>query len=403
MSMPAGTGPAAAVLPGTVPGGAALAAVVPGEAGPVGSVPATDARAVPGLPEAPGVAVRTYRRSVARRVLLLVALVLAGLLAMLADLVVGSGTLTLKQVLAGLVSPSSVEPVVRVVLWDIRMPVTFTAALAGIALALSGSLMQTVLNNPLAEPFTLGISSAAGFGAALAIVFQTSLLGLAAWVPAELIVSANAFLFSLVTVLAVAFLARRTGMGVETVTLLGIAVHFVFSALLAFAQYFADANQLQTLVFWLLGSLQRGTWTKIAINAAILLVVVPPLLTRAWAMTALRGFGDGAVVLGIPVERLRLLMLVAAAVMAGSATATIGIVGFIGLVGPHMARLLVGEDQRFSLAVTAACGLLVLVLASLASKLILPGLILPIGMVTSLLGVPFFLAQILYGRRRVAR
>ncbi|WP_198379707.1 iron ABC transporter permease [Roseomonas sp. KE2513] len=360
--------------------------------------------AAPELEGGEGVAVRDYRRSVTWRALLLAALLLAGSAALLADLVVGSGTLSPQEVMEGLLSPGTADPTVRVVLWELRMPITFTAALAGIALALAGTLMQTVLNNPLAEPFTLGISSAAGFGAAMAIVFGSSVLGAAAdWIPAELFISANAFLFALATVVLVTLLARRTGMGVETVTLLGIAVHFAFSALLAVAQYMADVNQLQSLVFWLLGSLLKATWTKVAINAAILALVLPLLLARAWALTALRGFGDGAVVLGIRVERLRFMMLVAAALLAASATATIGVVGFVGLVAPHMARMLVGEDQRFSLVVTAACGLLVLTLASLASKLILPGAVLPIGMITSLLGLPVFLAQILHSRRRAVR
>jgi iron complex transport system permease protein len=355
-----------------------------------------------GVP-AEGTAVRDYRRSVAWRSVLLALLLLAGFAALLADLVVGSGTLTLREVIDGLLSPSTVDPTVRVVLWELRMPITFTAALAGIGLALAGSLMQTVLNNPLAEPFTLGISSAAGFGAALAMVFGTSVLGAAAdWLPAELFISVNAFVFALATVVFVTLLARRAGMGVETVTLLGIAVHFTFSALLAVAQYMADQNQLQSLVFWLLGSLLKATWMKVTINAIIVALILPLLLARAWALTALRGFGDGAVVLGIRVERLRFTMLVAAALLAASATATIGVVGFVGLVAPHMARMLVGEDQRFSLAVTAACGLLVLTLASLVSKLIIPGAVLPIGMVTSLLGLPFFLAQILHSRRRAA-
>jgi iron complex transport system permease protein len=342
-----------------------------------------------------------YRQSVTFRTMVVVIVVVAALAAMICDLAVGSGTLTFDEVLGALFSPSTTDPTASVVVWQIRAPMTAIAAIAGISLALAGSLMQTVLSNPLAEPFTLGISSAAGFGAAVAIVFQASLLGSASWLPPELFVAANAFFFSLLTVALVTVLAGKAGLGVETVTLIGIAVHFVFSALLAFAQYVADPNQLQSLVFWLLGSLLRATWTKVEINGAILAVVLPLLLIQAWSLTALRAFGEQAVVLGVRVERLRLLSMVAAALLAGAATATIGIIGFIGLVAPHIARLLVGEDQRFSLPLTAACGALILTLASLASKLILPGAVLPIGMVTSLLGVPFFLGQILYRKRRV--
>lgn len=352
---------------------------------------------VPGLAGA-------YRRTVLRRGGLLALLLGLGALAMVADLLVGSGTLPLPEVLRALFTPAAADPVARVVVWDIRAPVTCLAALTGVQLALSGSVLQTALNNPLAEPFTLGIAAAAGFGAALAIVFQGSVFGaMAVVLPPELFIAGNAFLFALLAMLAVALLARQAGLGVETVTLLGIAVHFTFSALLAFAQFFADPNQLQALVFWLLGSLLRATWLKVGLNAAVLAAVLPLLLAQSWALTALRGYGDGAAVLGVRVERLRVVLLVAAALMAGAATASIGVVGFVGLVAPHMARLLVGEDQRFALPVTAAAGLLVLTLASLASKVLLPGVVLPIGMVTALLGIPFFLAQVMSGRGRLAR
>jgi iron complex transport system permease protein len=275
------------------------------------------------------------------------------------------------------------------------MPITFTAMLAGIGLALSGSLMQTVLRNPLAEPFTLGISAAAGFGAGLAIVFETSISSLFPWVGPDLAVAGNAFLFSLLAVGLVALFAARRGLKTETVTLLGIAIHFVFTALLAMAQYVASPDQLQGLVFWMLGSLLRASWLKLEINVAILLALLPLLVLNAWAMTALRAFGDGAVVMGVRVGRLRLLLLVAAALLAGGITATIGVVGFVGLVAPHVARMLVGEDQRFALPVTAACGLIVMTASSLASKLVVPGVVLPIGMVTSLLGLPFFVMLVL--------
>ncbi len=345
-----------------------------------------------------------YHRSVRLRLTIIAALILGGLAAAVADLAIGSGTLSLHQVLSALLHPMSADPTDFAIIWQIRAPMTTIALIAGISLALSGTLMQTVMNNPLADPFTLGVSSAAGFGASIAIVFQASVLGaLARFLPAELIISVNAFMFSLATVLIVTLLAARSGLGVETVTLLGIAVHFTFSALLAFAQYVADETALQSLVFWLLGSLLRATWLKAWIDGCLLALLLPFILWQAWALTSLRTFGDQAATFGIRVVRLRVLAMVTAALLAGAATATIGIVGFIGLVAPHCSRLLVGEDQRFALPATAACGALILTLASLVSKLIIPGAVLPIGMVTALLGIPFFLAQILFMTRRRAK
>jgi iron complex transport system permease protein len=181
----------------------------------------------------------------------------------------------------------------------------------------------------------------------------------------------------------------------DTIALIGIAIHFTFSSLLAFTQYLANADQLQSLVFWPLGSVQRTSWIKVAINAGALLIVLPLLLRRAWMLTAIGSFGDQAAALGIRIARVRFLMLLAAALLAAAVTATVGIVGFVGLVAPHIARLLVGEDQRFALGASAACGMLIMMTAAIASETLVPGAVLPVGMLTALLSVPFFLWQIL--------
>jgi iron complex transport system permease protein len=339
-----------------------------------------------------------YHRRTTQRLLILLGLGVACLGCMLAELMIGAGTLSLHDVLQGLFTPSKVDPSVRVILWQLRLPVVCTAALAGAGLAIAGSLMQSALRNPLAEPFTLGISSAAGFGAALAILFQPVIGAALSWLPADLTISASAFCFSLVTILGIGLLAQQRRMGTDTVLLLGIAMHFTFSSMLGFTQYLADADQLQSLVFWLLGSVQRTDWTKVSIDAALLALILPILLLRGWMLTAVRSFGSHAAVLGIRVERARFYMLLAAALLAGSVTATVGIIGFVGLVAPQMARLLVGEDQRFAICAAAACGILVMTTAAIASEILIPGAVLPIGMLTALLGVPFFLAQILSRR-----
>ncbi|MGO1296263.1 MAG: FecCD family ABC transporter permease [Vibrio sp.] len=335
-----------------------------------------------------------YKNTVRRKSLLLVTCFVLTLIAVAVDLLSGSGTLPWSQAFEAIIHPERVSPMVHVVMWDLRMPVTITAVLSGVGLALAGLLMQTVLDNPLAEPFTLGISSAAGFGAALVIVFQTTLFS---FLPVDYLLTANAFVFSLATVLFIGIFSARKGLSVEMIVMLGIAVHFVFSALLGLAQYVADVDQLQSLVFWLMGSLQKSTWTQVGINSGIIVVIVPVLLFLSWQISALRGFGEQAQVLGISVARLRMLLLVFAALLASAITATIGVVGFIGLVAPHVARMLVGEDQRFTQIMTMIIGALIMTVSSIISKLLIPGVILPIGMVTSLLGVPFFV-WLVFGR-----
>ncbi len=338
---------------------------------------------------------RRYRRAVQRRALMLILLGLGCVVMFLAYLLIGGGTLSLKDVLLGLFHPQAASPATRVILWQLRLPVACTAALAGAGLAIAGTLMQLALNNPLAEPFTLGLSSAAGFGAALALTMGPMLMAAFGGLSLGLTTSLSAFLWTVLVVVLIGAIGHYRQMRAETIALIGIAIHFTFSSLLAFTQYIANADQLQSLVFWLLGSVQRTSWTQVSIDAAILAIILPLLLSRAWLLTSMASFGDLAAAMGIRVARTRFLILLAAALLAGSVTATVGVVGFVGLVAPHIARLLVGEDQRFCLCASAACGVLIMMTAAIASQTLVPGAILPIGMLTALLGVPFFLWQIL--------
>ncbi len=333
-------------------------------------------------------AVARYDATASQRVLIVLGL------ALVADIVIGSGTLTPGQVVEALLRPGAAEASTGFIVWELRMPMTVMALVTGVSLGLAGLLMQTILDNPLAEPFTLGVSSAAGFGAALSLGFGASAASLLPGIPPELLTASNAFLFALLAAGIVLGLTRG-GASVESITLLGIALHFTFSSLLSLVQYLASVDQLQSIVFWLMGSLQRATWLKVGIAGTACAAMVPLVLLNAWALTALRSFGEQAAVLGVRVARLRMAMLAVAALMAGMITAVVGIIGFIGLVAPHVARLLLGEDHRYSIAATAAVGAVFAILASIATKVIVPGTILPLGMVTSLIGLPFFIVLIM--------
>ncbi len=335
-----------------------------------------------------------YAASIATRVAMIGGLGCLALAAFVVDIIVGAGTLAPGAVLRALFSPETADASARFIVWDLRMPMTLMAVLTGVSLSLAGLLMQTILDNPLAEPFTLGVSSAAGFGASLSLGFGLSLTALVPGLPAELATAVNAFVFALLAALIVLALSRG-GASVQSITLLGIALHFVFSSLLSLVQYLASVDQLESIVFWLMGSLQRATWLKVAIASAGCVVFVPLVLLNAWSLTALRSFGEQAAVAGVNVKRLRMIMLIISALLAGMVTAVVGIIGFIGLVAPHVARMLVGEDHRFSIAATAAVGAVFAVLASIATKVIVPGAVLPLGMVTALTGLPFFILLVL--------
>ncbi|KFG97776.1 iron-siderophore ABC transporter permease [Burkholderia paludis] len=361
-------------------------------ANPDGSRPASDpdaARPAPGVRQ-------LYAGLVRRRLLRLVLLALLALLCCAADLAVGPAHYPALDVLASLWRADAGDAV-RVVVRDIRMPAALTALVVGASLSVAGVQMQTVLNNPLASPFTLGVSAAASFGAALGLVLGVSVLP-AAWVPYAIPV--NAFAVAMGAVLLIDRVTRWRGMSSELIVLLGTTLVFAFTALLQGLQYVAPDQALAAVVFWSMGSLARTDGIRVAIMAGALVLTFVAFMRNAWALTALR-LGDArAGALGIPVARLRLRTIVLSSFLASVCVAFVGAIGFVGLIGPHVARMLVGEDQRFLLPAAALCGAALLSAASVASKVVLAGQTVPIGIVTSLVGVPLFFALIVRNGRR---
>ena len=331
-----------------------------------------------------------YSKIVRKRLWICAALVLALFSCLLADITLGTTTFAATDVLAAIFSPGSVDPDTQVIVRELRLPFALMAVLVGAALSLAGAEMQTILNNPLASPFTLGVSSAASFGAALAIVLDLGIPG----VPGSWLITANAFVFAFASVLLLQAVASITG-GVQSLVLFGIALVFSFNAMVALLQYLASADALQQLVFWSMGSLSRASWPAVQTLGIVVLAVLPFSLRAAWQMTTLRLGDERAATLGIDVGRLRLGALLRISLLAATAVAFVGTIGFIGLVGPHIARMLIGEDHRFFLPVSALMGALIMSLSAIVSKQLIPGVILPIGIVTAVVGVPLFMALIL--------
>ncbi|OHZ01479.1 iron-siderophore ABC transporter permease [Salinicola sp. MIT1003] len=332
-----------------------------------------------------------------RRLIALAAL--AVLVSLLADVATGPGAYALPDVLKALVAPSGVSRILEIVVWEIRLPVALMAIIVGASLAVAGAEMQTLLDNPLADPFTLGISSAASFGAALAIVLDFGLLPVAG----TLLLTGNAFLLAMFASLAIWVLSRLRGVSIQTIVLMGIAIMFFFNALLGILQYVASAESLQQLMFWSLGSLDKASWGKLGLAGLALMITIPAFIRARSQLTALRLGDVQAKAMGIDVGRLRLRMLLCCALLSATAVAFVGTIGFVGLVGPHIARLLVGEDQRVFLPMSALTGALILSLTSILSKTLIPGILLPIGLLTALIGLPFFVSLILRSRRETWR
>lgn len=336
-----------------------------------------------------------YTRLMRQRLIILTATGLLAGICFLIDVSIGQSHFSSLEILSALWRADAPLSA-RVILWDIRLPVALSALVVGASLAVAGVEMQTVLGNPLASPFTLGLSAAASFGAALGLILGVSVLPASA---VAFAVPANAFLMSMVAAFFIHRLSRKRGITTEMIVLLGTTLVFTFTALLEALQYVAPDQALSAVVFWTMGSLSRANWLKLGIMSAVLAIVWLAFAKQAWALTALRLGESRATSLGVPVARLRLRGILLGSLLASVCVSFVGTIGFVGLVAPHMARMLVGEDQRFLLPTSALCGALMLSAASILSKSLIAGQTLPIGIVTSLVGVPLFFILIMKAKR----
>lgn len=286
----------------------------------------------------------------------------------------------------------------ELILGQIRMPRTLLGLAVGAVLALCGVAMQGLFRNPLADPGLIGVSSGAALGAAVAIVGGAALGGIPELF-APYLLSLCAFLGGLVVTALVYRLGRRNGQtSVTTMLLAGIALNALAFACIGLFTYLADDATLRTLTFWNLGSLNGASYARLWPLLLVTLAVALWLPRRAQALNALLLGESEARHLGVAVERLKRELVFCTALGVGAAVAAAGMIGFIGLVVPHLVRLLVGPDHRVLLPASALAGASLLLLADLFARLILSPAELPIGIVTALIGAPFFLYLLLRGR-----
>ncbi len=269
-------------------------------------------------------------------------------------------------------------------LWQVRFPRIALAILVGAALSTAGALMQGIFGNPLAEPSVVGVSTGAAFAAAVVIVFQIQLIG--SWTTALF-----AFVGGLVTTLLVYFLSRADGRTeVVTLVLTGIAVNAVCAAGLALMIFLGDTQAREQIVFWQLGSLNGTRWQYVGVVAPLVLVGLVGAMLMARKLDVL-ALGDRAARhVGIDVERLRLVAIVLVALLTAAAVSFAGIIAFVGLVVPHLIRMIVGPGHRVLVPASALAGAVLLLGADLIARTAVAYADLPIGMLTSLVGGPFF-------------
>jgi iron complex transport system permease protein len=292
----------------------------------------------------------------------------------------------------GLASPWAFDATARLVVLEIRLPRLVLGALAGGGLAVSGALMQGLFRNPLADPGLVGVSSGAALAALVVLVLGAPVLaGLPAWIGNGAL-SIGAFLGGSLTVGVVYRIATRGGRtSVATMLLAGIAVNALAAAVVGLLVFSSDDQQLRDFTFWSLGSLSGSAWAGLATGGVLLFagILAAPLLARP--LNALLLGEAEARHLGVDVERVKILSITLATLAAGSAVALTGIIGFVGLVAPHLVRLGIGPDHRVLIPGSALLGAILLLAADLTARTIVSPAELPIGIVTALIGAPFFL------------
>ena len=333
------------------------------------------------------------QRAKRTRLLIILSLILPFLL-FGASLWIGSYNIPPGQILKTLVSvffPSAgadIPQALKDVLFQIRLPRLLLALTVGAALSVCGASLQALFKNPLVNEYILGISFGAAFGASLSLVF----LGKA--FPPQVM----AFLFAILAVLAVILIAGSSDFHIISILLTGIIVSAFFSALLSLVEFFASPYALQSLFAWLMGSLALATWRDLTISVPIMALGVTVLFLLRWRMNVLSMSDEEARALGVNIRREKILVIAATTLTTAAATSITGIIGWIGLIVPHLVRMLVGADNRRVIPLSAALGGSFLLLADDITRGI-GSIEIPIGIFTSLIGIPLFLILLKKSRR----
>lgn len=314
---------------------------------------------------------------------------------------VGVAPLSFRQIIAILLDGSGFSSSIEfsaqqaVILLDLRLPRVLLGAFVGAGLGISGAAIQGVFRNPLAEPSLIGVSAGAALAAAFVMVVTTDLVATHVW-----LLPIAAFLGGgLVTWLVYQIAGRSNTATIGTLLLAGIAINAMAGAGLGLLSYLADAQQLRSLIFWMLGSLDAANWSSLGFTALFVVVAVYGLIRLARPLNIFSLGEAEAGHLGLNPAGLKKQIVVLVALAVGASVAVAGIIGFIGLVVPHLVRLIAGPDHRLLLPASALLGAILLVLADLAARLIIAPAELPIGILTALLGAPFFLFLLLRQRR----
>lgn len=291
------------------------------------------------------------------------------------------------------------------IIWNIRLPQALAAIVAGAGLSVAGVAMQSILRNPIASPFTLGISNAGAFGAAVSVVVLgtgkvQSTVANAVIINNPYLTTTVALFFCLLATGVILLISSIRGASPEVMVLAGVALSSLFTAGTAFLQYFADDTQLAAVVFWTFGDVGRVNWLELKIMSGVVLLAIIYFIVNCWNYNAIDAGDETAKGLGVNVERIRLTGMVIAAFVSAVLVAFLGVIGFVGLVCPHMVRRVIGDDQRYLIPGSALFGGILLLASDTAARLIISPYVLPVSILTAFMGAPVFIYLLLKGYKR---
>ncbi|MEN8210617.1 MAG: iron ABC transporter permease [Thermodesulfobacteriota bacterium] len=345
-----------------------------------------------------------YSNYIRKKSLFILLIFIALVFVMITSISLGSVHIEFFEVINTLLkNPSSRQ--FELIIWNIRLPQTLTAVVAGAGLASAGTVMQSVLRNPLASPFTLGIAHAAAFGAAFSVMIlgtgvMASSLSDALNISNPVVTLLSAFFFSMLTAGLITYISKIRGGSPETMVLSGVALGSLFMAGTMLLQFFADDVQLAAMVFWTFGDVARADWKDFWFLFVVTFCLLIYFLSNTKNYNAMDMGDETAKGLGVKVETVRLCAMMAASLATAVIISFVGIISFIGLVAPHIVRRVIGDDQRFLMPASILVGALILLLADIVARLILLPHVLPVSIFTSFLGAPVFIYLIIKGYKK---
>ena len=340
-----------------------------------------------------------YRQYITRKMVFLTVVAILLVVTSLVAISLGPALIPIKDV-AKSVLGWDVSRRFDIIVWNIRLPQALSAMVAGAGLAMAGTVMQAILRNPLGSPFTLGISHAAAFGAAVSVMVlgggvMSSTQADSITISSPYMTTAVAFAFSLLAAAVIVGISRTRGATPEVMVLTGVAMGSLFTAGTMLLQFFADDVQLAAMVFWTFGDTARASWGELGIITSVTVATGIYFWSKCWNYNAIDAGDETAKSLGVRVERERMVGMCLASLLTAVLIAFLGIIGFIGLVVPHMVRRVVGSDHRFLLPAAVLCGGLLLSVSDTVARLILAPHILPVSVLTAFLGAPAFMLLII--------